>query len=407
MSESIAVQRQVAAPPDQVYRHLTNATLLREWLADAATLRPEEGGRLYLGWDHGYGMVGNFTEMVPGKKVGFTWVGSMDPGPSQVEVTLEPSGSGTTVTVGHGFPGGDGWEQFERGMTRMWDSSLENLASVIETGEDLRFTRRPMLGVMVDGELDAARAADLGVPVDRGVILGGTVEGMGAEAAGLTGGDVVVRLGGTPINGFSSFGVALQPHRAGDSVDVVYYREGEERSKAMTLSGRPIPEIPADAAALSAYVRELYDWVDAELAALFDGVNDAAASAKPVPGEWSAKEVLAHLLDGEGDGHSSIADLVPASERVSDGPFANSHLRTAVTAASYATPGEMLDAYRHLEDQTAALLASLPDEFVARKGSYWRLAYSYTQARPHYEEHFAQIRAALEAAGDRSATPRG
>jgi hypothetical protein len=31
---------------------------------------------------------------------------------------------------------------------------------------------------------------------------------------------------------------------------------------------------------------------------------------------------------------------------------------------------------------TVALLAALPDEFVARKGSYWRLAYGYTQSRP-------------------------
>jgi hypothetical protein len=59
----------------------------------------------------------------------------------------------------------------------------------------------------------------------------------------------------------------------------------------------------------------------------------------------------------------------------------------------------MLAAYRHLEEQTVALIAGLPDDFVARKGSYWRLAYGYTQARQHYEEHFVQIRAALEAAG--------
>jgi hypothetical protein len=231
--------------------------------------------------------------------------------------------------------------------------------------------------------------------VDRGVVLGSTVEGMGAAAAGLTGGDVVVRIGDAPITGFASFGVALQPLRAGDTVDVVYYRDGEERTTEMTLSGRPIPDIPADAAALSAHARKLFDWVDGELAALFEGVDNAAASTKPEPGEWSAKEVLAHLLDGEGDYHSIIAELVQGAERMSDGPFDNSDLRTSVTADSYASPEEMLAAYRHLEEQTVALLAGLPDEFVARKGSYWRLAYGYTQARPHYEEHFAQIRAAL------------
>jgi hypothetical protein len=33
-----------------------------------------------------------------------------------------------------------------------------------------------------------------------------------------------------------------------------------------------------------------------------------------------------------------------------------------------------------------------------RKGSFWRLAYSYTQGRQHHEDHFGQIRAAIEAA---------
>jgi len=399
MPESIEAKCEIAVPPDQIYRHLTNATLLREWLADAVTLRSEVGGRLYLGWNHGYGVVGNFTTLSSPKTVAFTWTGSADPGSSDVSVTIDSAGATTTVTVVHSFPGGDGWDQFRRGMTRMWETSLENLASVLETGEDLRFTRLPMLGVMIDGEVDAERAAELGVAAGHGVLLGGTVEGLGAQSAGLSGGDVVVSIGGTPITGFPSFAVALAPHRAGDTLDVVFYRDGEEHTTAMTLSGRPIPEIPADAAALAAFVRAEYDWAAAELAALFEGVDDATASAKPSPDEWSAKEVLAHLLDGEADVHSFIADLVLASERVSDGPFANSNVRTAVTAASYATPGDMLAAYRRLEDQTVALLAALPEDFVARKGSYWRLAYSYTQARPHYMEHFGQIRAALEAAG--------
>jgi uncharacterized protein YndB with AHSA1/START domain len=398
MPESITVQRGVAASPEQAYRYFTNGTLLREWLSDLATLRPEEGGRLHLAWNDGYGMVGNFTSLVPGKKVAFTWVGSTDQAASQVTITLEPSGEGTSVTAEQTIPQGAA-EGLGAVMTKSWESSLENLASVIETGEDLRFTRRPMLGVMVDAELDPEKAKKHNVPVDHGVVLGGTVEGMGAAAAGLAGGDAVVRIGDTPITGFASFAVALRPLNAGDTVDVVYYRDGEERTTAMTLSGRPIPEIPATAAALAAHVRELYDWVDGELVGLFEGVDDAAASKKPGPGEWSAKEVLAHLLDGEGDYHSYIAELVQGAERMSDGPFDNSDLRTRVTADSYASPEEMLAAYRHLEDQTVAILAALPDEFVARKGSYWRLAYGYTQARPHYEEHFAQIRAALKMGG--------
>jgi hypothetical protein len=221
---------------------------------------------------------------------------------------------------------------------------------------------------------------------------------MGAHAAGLSGGDVITALGGMPITGFSSIAVALQPHRAGETVEVVFYRAGKEQRVPMTLSGRSIPEVPGTAAALAAYVHELYEWVDAELEACFEGVDEPEAMAKPSHEEWSAREVVAHLLDGEGDGHAYIAELASGTERIGDGPFENSDLRVRVTGGSYPGYRAMLESYRRLEDQTVAMLAGLPDEFVARKGSFWRLAYGYTQARPHYEEHFAQIRAAIAAA---------
>ena len=393
--ESMTLTQEVGAPATEVYRQFTNSTLLRGWFCDAATLRPEEGGRLYLGWNHGYGVVGNFTSLVPGKQVAFTWVGPTDPGPSAVDVTLESKGNTTTVKLTHTWPGGDGWEQFSKGV-RTWTKDLENLASVMTTGEDLRFTRRPMLGVMVDTEITPERAAKLGAPVDYGVRLAGTSEGQGAHAAGLTGGDIVVAIGGTKIVGFPSFAVALQPHRAGDVVEVVYYRDGTEHRAEMTLSGRPIPELPATAAALADFLAGEYAWVDQELAKTLEGVTETEASTRPSPDEWSVRETIAHFLNDEGDGHALISDLVLASERVTDGPFENSDLRIGVTAASFASLAEMVAAYQRLERQTVAMLAALPDHFVARKGGFWRLAYGYSQGRDHYQEHFEQIRAIVE-----------
>lgn len=394
-SESISVDCKVSAPAGEVYRYFTNSTYLREWLADAAAVAPEEGGRLYLGWDDGYGVVGNFTRLVPGEQLAFSWLGSRDPGVSEVVVRLRGRKKSTTVSVTHAWRGGKKWRKFGAIVEEEWRRSLENLVSVMETGEDLRFTRRPMLGVMIDAEITHEQAAKRSLPVDHGVLLGGVVEGMGAAAAGLRGGDVVVGIGGTTVTGFPSVAVALQQHRAGDTVEVTFYREGEEQKAAMVLSGRPIPEIPPTAGALAEYVGGLYGWVDAELAGCFDGVSEEEAWARPAPDEWSAREVVAHLLDGEGDGHAFIADLVLGAERLTDAPYQNSDLRTRVTAGSYPTVAELLAAHRRLEGQTLAILAGLPDEFVARKGSYWRLAYGFTQARDHYGEHFAQIRAAV------------
>ena len=398
MGGSITVESVVAAPAAEVYRYFTNSTLLREWLSDVALATVTVGGRVYLGWNDGAGVVGDFTALVPGERVAFTWVGTGIPGPGEVAVTLTADAKSTRVALTHTWSA-DG--DHAKGVAARWERGLENLASVMATGQDLRFTGRPMVGIMVDAELTPERAAKAGIPVSEGVVIGSATDGMGAHAAGLSGGDVITSLGGVPITGFSSIAVALQPHRAGETVEIVFYRDGKEQRVAMTLSGRPIPEIPATATALAAYVRELYDWVDAELEACFEGVDAPEAMAKPSPEEWSAREVVAHLLDGEGDGHAFISELVLGTERIGDGPFENSDLRARVTAGSYPGYRAMLESYRRLEDQTVALLAGLPDEFVARRGSFWRLAYGYTQARPHYEEHFAQIRAAVAAGGHR------
>jgi hypothetical protein len=243
-----------------------------------------------------------------------------------------------------------------------------------------------MLGIMISSEVETG-----------GLQLGSVVAGMGAEAAGLRGGDIVVEMGGVQLKGWSSLRAALDGRHAGDTVEVAFHRNGKKQTTRMRLSGRPIPEVPQTAEALAKHARKLYADFDRKLAACFAGVSEKQAIRKPSSNEWSAKEVVAHLLDGEGDSHAFIAELVAGTERIYDGPFNNSDLRTAATAASYPSMVDMLAAFRRLESQTVDLLSRLPDSFVAFKPSYWRLAYGYTQAADHNEEHLDQIKAALAA----------
>jgi uncharacterized protein YndB with AHSA1/START domain len=388
----------VKAAPAEVYRMLTNSTHLREWLADVALASAHEGGQIYLRWNDGYAATGSFTRLEPGERVAFSWRGSEEPGVTQVDIEIASDQQGSKVSLLHsGFGEGKRSRKAAKDLRRAWASSMENLVSVMETGEDLRFTRRPMLGVSAQQEVDAERAAKLGLPVTHGIELSSVVPGMGAEAAGLRGGDVLVRVGGAEIFDWSALGAALQVHRAGDTIPVVFYRDGSEHRAEMTLSARPLPDVPATASALATYVRKLYSEFDAQLAACFEGVSEEAAGRKPAPDAWSAKEVLAHLLDGEGDGHSWITELVMGVERLYDTGFGNSDLRVAVTAWSYPTVAEMLAALRHLEEETLSILEQLPAEFVARKSSFWRLAYGYTQNDQHNHEHIEQIKAALAA----------
>jgi membrane-associated protease RseP (regulator of RpoE activity) len=265
----------------------------------------------------------------------------------------------------------------------------------METGEDLRFTRRPMLGIMIESEVDAVRAGQLGVPVPYGAEIGGVVPGMKAEASGLRAGDVLVNVDGADVTGFGALATALQPHRAGDRVSIVFYRQGTEHTAELELSERPLPHIPSTSAELAQFMRETNAKLNAELRASLAGIPEEDAGRKPSEDEWSAKEVVAHLLNEEGDNHSWIIELVTGAERDFDAPFGNSHLRTAVTAWSYPEAEQMLDALEHLQEQSIALVSQLPAEFEARRSSFWRLAYNFATRPDHNEEHIQQIRAAL------------
>ncbi|HEX5630815.1 MAG TPA: SRPBCC domain-containing protein, partial [Acidimicrobiia bacterium] len=86
MAGSVTVERKVGAPPFEVYRYFTKSTLIAEWLCDVALATAHPGGRVYFGWNDGAGVVGNFTELQPGEKVGFTWSGTGIPGPGEVAI---------------------------------------------------------------------------------------------------------------------------------------------------------------------------------------------------------------------------------------------------------------------------------------------------------------------------------
>jgi uncharacterized protein YndB with AHSA1/START domain len=397
--KTFTFKRTVRAPAAEVYRAFTNATALSEWLSNVALATPQKGGRLYLGWNSGYYASGEFTAADFGKKVAFTWLGRGEPAATRVQATFKEKGGSTTVTLTHaGIGGGKAWTAAAGEIARGWESGLENLQSVLETGLDLRFTLRPMLGIMGGDEVTPELAAREGLPVQRGLRLDGVVDGMGAQAAGLGSGDVLVGLGGTKITGWTSLIAALQAHRAGDTVAVTFYRGGEKTTATLKLSQRPLPEVPATAAALGDLARQVYARLDADLAECFAGVSEAEANHKPAPQEWSAKEVVAHLLTGERDGHSYLTDLVDGSERYYDLAIGNSMLRTRVVADAYPTVQAMLDDLKRMQAETVALIEGLPPEFVARKGSFWRYAYGYPTLYQHNDDHLAQIRAALASA---------
>jgi len=396
--KTLKFTRIVNAPASEVYRAFTNSTALREWFCDAAQTDLTRGGRLHLWWNSGYYATGEYTALTSGEKIAFTWRGRNEPEATRVQVSLRSRNGGTAVTVAHaGVGSGKKWAQAVKQIERGWEAGLENLQSVLETGQDLRFVLRPMLGIMTD-EFNPETAAKLGVPVTTGIRLSGTIEGMGARAAGLQGDDVIVGLGGKKVRGFPTLVDALQGRRAGDQVKVTFYRGGEKQTTTMELSRRPMPEVPATSEGLAEAVRKINSEVDRELDRCFEGVSESEASFQPASGEWSAREILAHLIHGERDTQSSISDLVGGQERWYDDIGGNIQARIYGTLALYPHVPVLLEELKRSEAETAAVLVALPLEFVARKGSYWRLGHNLLEGPVHARDHMSQIRSAIEAA---------
>lgn len=392
--------RTVKAPASEVYRAFTHPVALRDWLCDAAEVEPRAGGRFYLAWDNGYYTAGTYTDLARNERVGFTWRGPHDPGHSQALVTLSAEGEGTTVTVTHtgtGAGAGNSWVEGTAQGVRDWESGLENLQSILETGMDLRLIRRPMFGLNGAAVLNEQTAAELGVPVEEGLRLTGLVEGLAAHNAGLRPNDVLVSIGEHPVRDYGSLGSALGLHQAGDRVPATFYRDGEQHTVTLELSPRRMPEVPDTMQALAELVRRDNTELAQELDSLIEGITEEEAEHRSSEDGWNAKEVLAHLIAVEYDGQLTFANLAADAP---DDPayYANDLLRLRPMVAAHGTLRGLAEEFKRSQQVTVAMIENLPAPASQRKRNVFRLGLGYAGSADHAREHFGEIKALAQAA---------
>jgi uncharacterized protein YndB with AHSA1/START domain len=146
----------IDAPPERVYELLTDAELLIEWMAPEAELDARVGG--HIRWTHleGDSVVGNFVELVPARRVVFTfgWERpdiAVPPGSTTVEIDLRPAGGGTELRLVHRGLSGRMADAHAGG----WTNYLTRLAVVAEgrdPGPDpLAGERVPAAADLADG----------------------------------------------------------------------------------------------------------------------------------------------------------------------------------------------------------------------------------------------------------------
>ena len=203
------LEKFIQAPSSEVFLYFTNSTALKDWLCDVATADPRPGGRLYMWWNGDYYTSGEYLKVVKDELISFTWFGRGEPHATRLDVTLKKRKTGTLLKLIHRKLGNNSkWVGIGDTYEKEWSRNLDNLASVLENGEDLRITTRPMLGIFIN-DFNADIADKLGVPIVQGLRLGGVVEGLGAQKAGLKSDDVITWMDGSEITVVSSLNKSL------------------------------------------------------------------------------------------------------------------------------------------------------------------------------------------------------
>lgn len=392
MSLNLNFNLKIYAPVEQVYRAFTNATILRQWFCDFATVEAKPGGRIYLWWHSGRYLVGEFVEAVINKSFKISCRGCHEGGSSEIAAVMQVKDKVTHIRL---TESGLTNQKVSKEVQKRWEKSLMNLKSYLEDGLDLRFINRPMLGILF-GDFNEKIASELGVPVKEGIRLTDVVKGLGAEKAGLKKDDVIVEIGGVKTTDFSSLVNVLQHKTAGDMVDVIIYRGKEKLKLPMELSKRPTPKVAKSPKALAGEIMKKYDEFNKSLAACYKGISEDQAARPPKKGEWSANEVLAHLIHTERGWQDWISDMISYQERISDGYGDNIPARIRATVEVFGTSKELLKELKNTQMETIKFIANLPPKIAENKGMFWLMAYNMTQFATHTEEHIEQIRSALK-----------
>lgn len=399
-SRSLTFTKLLPASPEQVYRAFTNEVALREWLVDRAHVDARKDGPLFLGWDRPsyYYVVGRFTHVDAPRRAEFDWQGMGEPGVTHVAVEIEEQQNGTNLTLIHsGIGAGEAWDRVLEEARQGWLSGLENLQAHLELGRDLRLVRRPYLGIFLGEDAVLAHKEETGEPAPRGIRIDGAIPGTGAASADIRNDDIITRMDGERVETTPDLIRVLERHKAGETLEAEIYRGGQKHTTQIRLSERPMPDVPESAEVLADRLKEIYDELALELGQVLSGASDKQAFKRPAEGEWSAADVLAHLIHNERDQQFWLATVVSGREALNYPD--NMEARIQATTHIYSTLDELREELRRTWGETVAMVRRLPDGFVKTRRSYNRVGEVLLQSALHPQKHFEQVRQALEAAG--------
>jgi uncharacterized protein YndB with AHSA1/START domain len=133
-AEAVVVERTLNAPIARVWKALTDADQMRQWYFDLKEFKPQVGFEFEFVVEHEgnrYHHLCQVTDVVPQKKIAYSWRYKGEPGDSLVTFELFGEGNKTRVKVTHTgietFPKTPAYarKNFENGWTAIIGTELK------------------------------------------------------------------------------------------------------------------------------------------------------------------------------------------------------------------------------------------------------------------------------------------
>ena len=133
LTDAVVVERVFNAPVGRVWAALTHVDEMRQWYFDLKEFKPEIGFEFEFVVEHEgntYHHLCKVTEVIPQKKIAYTWRYKGEPGDSLVTFELFADGDKTRLKLTHTgietFPKTPAYarKNFETGWTTLIDSEL-------------------------------------------------------------------------------------------------------------------------------------------------------------------------------------------------------------------------------------------------------------------------------------------
>ena len=144
LGEAVVIERTFNAPIAKVWRAITDVDQMRKWYFDLKEFKPELGFEFEFSVEHEgmtYHHLCRVTEVVPQKKIAYTWRYKGEPGDSLVTLELFAEGDNTRVKLTHTgietFPKTPAYarKNFESGWTAIIGTELKQFVEQSKKGK--------------------------------------------------------------------------------------------------------------------------------------------------------------------------------------------------------------------------------------------------------------------------------